>query len=218
VVIISKKPIESYFWQGVVPPYRELKKLVSSKETESKKRGSKKKVRIVELGCGTRKYPGSIGVDVKKRRFVDIVWDLEKTPYPFADNSIDMIVCREVIEHLHNTKGFMSEASRILNDKGILYLTTNNRKSLINRLFKTYEKSSHCSLQDIQSLKNLVSRELEIVKFFCLPYSDQDRTDLKYKTFRPFRILLHKTLPQSLQERMVVIATNRTRTKRSQIE
>lgn len=189
---------------GTVSLYTILRNLTSGKEIE----GSEK-MKILDLGCGKRKYPNSIGVDINENFDADVKWDLENVPYPFEDGSIDLIICVEVLEHLCNTKQFISEVSRILKPNGILYLTTNNRKSLINRMFKTYETPSHCSLQTIDSLKKLVSKELVIAKFFCLPYSDQARNDFRYRSLRLFRILLHYILPQSLQERMVVMAVKK---------
>jgi len=201
--ILNRMPVENGCMDGMAH-YTKLWELISDKRVVESSN-----VKILDLGCGSRKYPNSIGVDISKKPGVDIIWNLENTPYPFEDASIDLIICREVLEHLHNPEQFIKEISRILKKKGVLYLTTNNRKSLINRLFKTYENLSHCSLQTTNSLQKLVSKELCIIKFFFLPYSNQDRNDLRYIMLRPFRIFLHYMLPKSLQERMVVIASKK---------
>lgn len=195
-------------WKGVVPSYNDLQKLVFGKEIKNEK-----DAKIIELGCGDRKYPGAVGLDKYTKYNPDVMWDLNEFPYPFESGSVDLIITREVLEHLHNVDGFINEISRMLMDDGILYLTTNNRKSLINKVFKTYETPTHCSLQNIESLKKLIPKDLEIVKIFCLPYSDQARTDIKYKTLRLFRILLHHLLPNSLQERIILIAVKRSKKK-----
>lgn len=83
----------------------------------------KKKKVIVNLGCGTTRIPGSIGVDIVKiKKYVDRVHDLDKTPYPFVINSVDEIHMYHVLEHLHDPLEKMEEIFRILKPGGILYL------------------------------------------------------------------------------------------------
>jgi SAM-dependent methyltransferase len=164
------------------------------------------KMKILDLGCGDRKFSGSIGVDFDKNCNPDVLWDLNKTPYPFDDNSFDMIVTTEVLEHLKDPRAFIGEIKRILNENGILILTTNNKDSLINRLFHTYEVKNHVSLQSIDSLRKIVFSEFKIIEFRCLAFNNQERTDLKYRFFAKLRTILHILLPQALQERMVIVA------------
>lgn len=78
---------------------------------------------ILNLGCGTTRIPGSIGVDVVKiKNYVDIVHNLDKTPYPFKSNSVDEIHMYHVLEHLQNPLEKMEEMHRILKPGGKLYL------------------------------------------------------------------------------------------------
>lgn len=78
---------------------------------------------IVNLGCGKTRIPGSVGVDrVKIENYVDIVHDLDKTPYPFTNNSVDEIHLYHVLEHLHDPIRKLEEIYRILKPNGILYL------------------------------------------------------------------------------------------------
>ncbi len=58
--------------------------------------------------------------------------DFNTKPLPFADNSCGLIVCEQVIEHLHNTTYFLSELYRILAPGGMLLLSTENLASLPN--------------------------------------------------------------------------------------
>ena len=53
---------------------------------------------ILDIGCGHRKTPNSIGVDIKRTQGVDIIADV--CCLPFKDESIDEIICSEVLEHV----------------------------------------------------------------------------------------------------------------------
>ncbi|MCB4755511.1 MAG: class I SAM-dependent methyltransferase [Elusimicrobia bacterium] len=70
-------------------------------------------MKILDLGCGAKKTPGATGIDLTPQQGVDIVHDLEVTPYPIADNVYDRIVIRHVIEHINNVVGLMQEVHRI---------------------------------------------------------------------------------------------------------
>ncbi|MFQ5878322.1 MAG: glycosyltransferase [Acidobacteriota bacterium] len=53
----------------------------------------------LNLGCNRRPRPGYINVDLELFEGVDVVADLEK-PWPWADGSVDEIVCSDLPEHL----------------------------------------------------------------------------------------------------------------------
>ena len=67
----------------------------------------------LHLGCGKRKRPGSIGVDIFPGSDADVLCDLNRFPYPFADNSFDEIIAEHVLEHLDNLIGVVEELHRI---------------------------------------------------------------------------------------------------------
>jgi SAM-dependent methyltransferase len=68
---------------------------------------------VLDFGCGLRKRPGAIGIDVNPRSSADVIHDLNQFPYPFPDNSFDEIFCDNVIEHLDNVVMVMEELHRI---------------------------------------------------------------------------------------------------------
>ena len=68
---------------------------------------------ILDLGCGLRKRPGAIGIDVNPRSHADIIHDLNRFPYPFPDNHFDEIICDNIIEHLDNFLKVMEELHRV---------------------------------------------------------------------------------------------------------
>ncbi|HEY9909336.1 MAG TPA: glycosyltransferase, partial [Thermosynechococcaceae cyanobacterium] len=73
---------------------------------------SQSEVMQVDLGCGSHKPDGFIGVDVSSRPGVDIVADLNRR-FPFPDNSVDFLRAFDVIEHLSDRIHTMNEIWRI---------------------------------------------------------------------------------------------------------
>lgn len=67
----------------------------------------------LDVACGSNKTPGFFGVDIAGND-VDVIWDLEKFPWPFPDNSVDEIVCNHYIEHTKDLIAFMNELHRIM--------------------------------------------------------------------------------------------------------
>lgn len=68
----------------------------------------------LDIACGQNKTAGYYGVDIAKADGVDMVYDLEKFPWPFPDNSVDEAVCSHYIEHTKDIIKFMNEVHRIL--------------------------------------------------------------------------------------------------------
>lgn len=55
---------------------------------------------LLDLGCGQSKMDGFIGIDIVPFKEVDIVWDLEKFPYPLPDSCASLIMCSHFAEHV----------------------------------------------------------------------------------------------------------------------
>lgn len=68
---------------------------------------------ILDLGCGNRKIPGAIGVDINENTSADIVHDLNSFPYPFEDSVFDEIYADNALEHLDDIVKVMEEIHRI---------------------------------------------------------------------------------------------------------
>lgn len=78
---------------------------------------------ILNIGCGKTRIPGSIGVDVVDiENYVDVVHDLNVTPYPFEDNYADEIHLYHVLEHLQEPLKKLEELHRILKPGGKLHI------------------------------------------------------------------------------------------------
>jgi len=69
---------------------------------------------ILDLGCGKKNRPGTIGVDYNARVGGDISHDLNVFPYPFENDSVDKSYFDNCLEHLDSPLSVMEELFRIL--------------------------------------------------------------------------------------------------------
>jgi hypothetical protein len=82
-----------------------------------------RKLRI-DLGCGSVKKPGMIGVDVQNIPGVDFVVDVEKEPLPFPDCSVEYIYSNHFLEHTVKPAHLFIELSRVCANNASLELWT----------------------------------------------------------------------------------------------
>lgn len=73
---------------------------------------------------------------------------------PFANNSFDLIILQDVIEHIDNTKILSSELNRVLVPGGMIYLSTPNRYSLFNIISDPHWGMPFLSLFKRNTIKN----------------------------------------------------------------
>jgi SAM-dependent methyltransferase len=78
--------------------------------------------KVLNIGCGFAQYkrPNVINVDAFDICKPDVVWDLNKTPFPFKDASFDHIIANHIMEHLPNWWGAFNECARLLKPNGVL--------------------------------------------------------------------------------------------------
>ncbi len=81
-------------------------------------------MRILDAGCGINKYPGSIGIDRNTDSAADVVCDLDRFPWPFADASFDSLRAIHVIEHLSDVIRSMEEFHRLVRPGGRVRIET----------------------------------------------------------------------------------------------
>lgn len=108
--------------------------------------------RILDVGCGQNKTPGTIGMDRRTATGVpgeqqrDIAHDLGTFPWPVETNSFDLIICQHVIEHLPDTARTMEEFHRIVRPGGKVFIETPHYT-----WFEAYRHYEHCHMFSFQS-------------------------------------------------------------------
>ncbi|HEV3075631.1 MAG TPA: methyltransferase domain-containing protein [Thermoanaerobaculia bacterium] len=78
----------------------------------------------LNLGCGRRHRPGCLNVDLISEVAPDLVWDLDRRPYPLPRGHFERIWALDVIEHLESVKGFLEEVYELLAPGGTIEITT----------------------------------------------------------------------------------------------
>lgn len=84
----------------------------------------------MHLGCGERKEPGAVGVDIRKLPGVDIVHDLDRYPYPFKTGSVDRVIAVNIIEHIEDVVRTMEEIHRVCRNGARVYVATSHFSAL----------------------------------------------------------------------------------------
>jgi SAM-dependent methyltransferase len=82
---------------------------------------------------GIENYPPYVE-DCRKAGIDVASVDIERDPWPFADSSMDVIICNQVLEHTKELFWIFSEFARILKTDGTLILGTPNLASFHNRM------------------------------------------------------------------------------------
>lgn len=68
---------------------------------------------VLDIGCGSGKAEGAIGIDIYQYEGVDVVHNIDVTPWPFEDNTFETINAKHIIEHVGSIPSFMKEIHRI---------------------------------------------------------------------------------------------------------
>lgn len=79
----------------------------------------------LDIGCGSNKREGFVGVDQYAMPGVDVVHDVRK-PWPWPDGSVGEVVCSHFIEHLTGAERvhFVNELYRVMQPGAKATITT----------------------------------------------------------------------------------------------
>jgi ubiquinone/menaquinone biosynthesis C-methylase UbiE len=126
--------------------------------------------RILHVGCGPAKIPGSIGIDINPESAADVIHDLQDFPYPFRDNSFDLILCDHVLEHLSHLPPVLEELHRICAPAGRIEIRVPHFSSIFY-----YRDPTHMHPFSLHSLDYFVDGT---------PVSDFRYTKSRYRLLR----------------------------------
>lgn len=77
---------------------------------------------VLDLGCGSNKRAGAIGLDCRPEKGVDVVCDLEH-PLPLADGVADEVHAHHVLEHVRNLVQLMEEIYRVCRPGAVVHVS-----------------------------------------------------------------------------------------------
>ena len=108
---------------------------------------------VLDVGCGRGAYAEDpvplrknlrimkgkvskvIGIDVDQgaqdNPFLDEFYLIQGNSWPVNDNSIDLTICDNVLEHIDHPNAFLAEVRRVLKHGGLLCIRTQNRWSYV---------------------------------------------------------------------------------------
>jgi len=139
-----------------------------------------KKPSILDLGCGDgrcvsiwNEFGRAAGLDLS-----DEAMKAARTRYPFLEfssgdatatsfkeNSFDVIVSQEVIEHIENQGAYVSECSRLLKNDGYLIITTPNKYFFDRTIKGNYSRQPIEKILLPSELKEVLEKKFTILKF-----------------------------------------------------
>ena len=113
--------------------------------------------RILNLGCGFKKFIGTnaVNVDFMANCVPDILWDLNVAPWPWAENeSFDLIRALHVFEHLTDWWPAFCECARVLKVGGLLEVRVPDESSATALTYR-----DHHSAFTINSFHGIMDNE-----------------------------------------------------------
>lgn len=158
--LISQRPIEKY-----------LTDLISFLEPISVDESYEVETLKIDIGCGSKKHHGFIGVDIFPAPSVDVVADLS-IKFPFRDNSVDQIIANDFIEHLTDRIHTMNEIWRVCKPNALvdIFVPSSDGRG-------AFQDPTHVSFWNINSFQYYCIEYPEYLNL-CQQYGFQGRFSL----------------------------------------
>jgi len=135
----------------------------------------------LHLGCGEFIKPGWINIDISPLPGVDLVHDLNKTPLPFDDESVQEIIADDLLEHV-DYPALLKDCHRMLKPGGVMHIHVPHFTSSNNAVDPTHRHQF----------------SVKTFNFFCSATVEGTRrsyySDFKFSAIRDRRLIFHKGL------------------------
>ena len=144
----------------------------------------KKGVKLLEVGCGRGDFLEAFqqlradccGLDQEESAVENLGHlqvkkaDVSKDPFPFEDNTFDIVYHKSLIEHLYSPEHLMRETYRVLRPGGRVIILT---PDWVSQMKVFYEDFTHCRPYDATSLHDVLQvhgfSEIMTERFYQLP-------------------------------------------------
>ena len=134
-------------------------------------------MKVLDVGCGTHKVKGAIGIDTDYKSDADFFMDCHDL-HIFKDKSFDKAVFKETLEHLRHPYKALAEVYRVLKDEGVLTITIPNPNhwTKIQYYLKDkaiYQSKDHLYTWNRSEIQNLLSRvgfRINRIDYVTLPH------------------------------------------------
>lgn len=118
----------------------------------------------LNYGCGNKRIKGYVGVDIRETSATDVIVDKNKR-LPLNDNSADLILCDNVLEHVDDLGFVLSELFRVSKNGAIIEILvphfSRSQFEYHKRLCRYSFLSCHCLGHGSNDAYPLYFREIE---------------------------------------------------------
>ena len=77
----------------------------------------------LNLGSGRKKIPTAVNLDINPSTHPNVVYDLNRQPWPFRDNQFREVLAYDIIEHLVDIVAVMEEIHRVCDENAVVRIT-----------------------------------------------------------------------------------------------
>ncbi|MEP6953430.1 MAG: class I SAM-dependent methyltransferase [Solirubrobacteraceae bacterium] len=105
---------------------------------------------VLDVGCGSKKWPGATGLDISADTDADVVHDLDAFPYPLEDSAFDQVLMQDVIEHVREPVRVIEELNRVCRPGARIQLRTPHFSSML-----AYSDPTHLHYFSAEAIRTL---------------------------------------------------------------
>lgn len=166
-------------------------------------------LKLLDLGCGDGRlaplWQSVTGADTFSLDLSPNAMKIAAEKYPtisytagdatnttYDDQTFDIIVCQELLEHIAAQKQLISECARIIKHNGTLILTTPNKYYFDRRDGGNYSQQPIENIIDKETLLQLLSTQFTIMSYETLIYAKGDKAIYRFITNRYLLAILRR--------------------------